>query len=124
MPNSLQPHGLQPTRLLCPWDFIGKDTEVVCHFLLQGVSLTQVLNPGLLHCRQILLLTELPGLPSEFHWVKTPARVVIVEIHLGKKVQEKGHDPFGRERLNLQRMLQRGYLATYDERNLRDDSVI
>ena len=36
MSNSLRPHGLQPTRLLCPWDFPGKDTGVVCHFLLQG----------------------------------------------------------------------------------------
>ena len=24
MPDSLQPHGLQPTRLLCPWDFPGQ----------------------------------------------------------------------------------------------------
>ena len=29
------PHGLQPTRLLCPWDFPGKNTGVGCHFLLQ-----------------------------------------------------------------------------------------
>ena len=27
----LQPHGLQPTRLLCPWDFPGKNTGVGCH---------------------------------------------------------------------------------------------
>ena len=27
--------GLQPTRLLCPWDFPGKNTTVSCHFLLQ-----------------------------------------------------------------------------------------
>ena len=26
--DSLQPHGLQPTRLLCPWDFPGKSTRV------------------------------------------------------------------------------------------------
>ena len=38
VPNSLQPHGLQPTRLLCPWDFPGEDTGVVCHFLLQGIE--------------------------------------------------------------------------------------
>ena len=30
-----QPHGLQPSRLLCPWDFPGKSTGVGCHFLLQ-----------------------------------------------------------------------------------------
>ena len=54
MPDSLQPHRLQPTRLLCPWDFPGKDTGVVCHLLLQGVFPTQGSNLGLLHCRQIL----------------------------------------------------------------------
>ena len=36
MPSCLQSHGLQSTRLLCPWNFPGKDTGVVCHFLLQG----------------------------------------------------------------------------------------
>ena len=39
--NSLPPHGLQPTRLLCPWDFPGKNTGVGCHFLLQGIFPTQ-----------------------------------------------------------------------------------
>ena len=28
VPDSSRPHGLQPTRLLCPWDFPGKDTGV------------------------------------------------------------------------------------------------
>ena len=45
--NSLKPHGLLPTRLLCPWDFPGKNTEVGCHFLLQGIFPTQGSNPGL-----------------------------------------------------------------------------
>ena len=31
------PHGLQPTRLLRPWDFPGKSTGVGCHCLLQGL---------------------------------------------------------------------------------------
>ena len=31
--NSLRPFGLQPTRLLCPWDFPGNNTGVGCHFL-------------------------------------------------------------------------------------------
>ena len=30
-----RPHGLQPTKLLCPWNFPGKNTGVGCHFLLQ-----------------------------------------------------------------------------------------
>ena len=35
-------------------DSSGKNTGVGCHFLFQGVFLTQELNPHLLHCRQIL----------------------------------------------------------------------
>ena len=35
-------------------DSPGKSTGVGCHSLLQGIFLTQGLNPGLLHCRQIL----------------------------------------------------------------------
>ena len=34
MSDSLRPHGLQPTRLLRPWDFPGKSTGVGCHWLL------------------------------------------------------------------------------------------
>ena len=34
VPDSLQSHGLQPTRLHYPGDFLGKDTEVVCYFPL------------------------------------------------------------------------------------------
>ena len=32
--DSWRPHGLQPTRLLHPWDFPGKSTGVGCHCLL------------------------------------------------------------------------------------------
>ena len=39
----------EPTRLLCPWDSPFKNTEVGCHFLLQGIFLTQGLNLPLLH---------------------------------------------------------------------------
>ena len=35
--DSPQAYGLQPTRHLCPWDFLGKNTGVSCHFLLQGI---------------------------------------------------------------------------------------
>ena len=54
VPDSLWLHGLQPTRLLCPWDFPSKDTGLGCHFLLQGIFPNQGSNPGLLHYRQIL----------------------------------------------------------------------
>ena len=49
MSSSLQPHGLLPTRLLCPWDFPDKNTGVGCHFLLQAIFPSQRLNPYLLH---------------------------------------------------------------------------
>ena len=32
--DSWEPHGLEPTRLLCPWDFPGKSPGVGCHCLL------------------------------------------------------------------------------------------
>ena len=38
---TLRLHVLQPTSLLCPWDFPGKNTGVGCHFLLQGILPTQ-----------------------------------------------------------------------------------
>ena len=37
-PGSLWLHGLYPTKILCPWDFPGKDTGVGSHFLLQESS--------------------------------------------------------------------------------------
>ena len=47
--DSLRPHGLQPTSLLCPWNFPGKNAGMGCHFLLQGIVPIQGLNLGLLH---------------------------------------------------------------------------
>ena len=54
MSDSLRPRGLQPTRLLHPWDSPGKNSGVDCHFLLQRIFQTQGSNPGLPHCRQTL----------------------------------------------------------------------
>ena len=39
MSDSSRPHGLQPTRLLHPWDFPGKSTGVGCHCLLRNLVL-------------------------------------------------------------------------------------
>ena len=36
-----------PARLLCPWNFPGKNTGVDCCYLLQGIFLTQGWNPQL-----------------------------------------------------------------------------
>ena len=38
--NSVQPYGLQPARLLCPWDSPGKNTGVGCRALLRGITHT------------------------------------------------------------------------------------
>ena len=57
--DSEWPHGLQPTRLLHPWDFPGKSTGVGCHCLLANsysVSETQLQH----HISQGIILTPLP----------------------------------------------------------------
>ena len=53
-PTLWQLHGLQPTRFSWPWDFPGKNTEVNCHFPLQGIFPTQESNLHLLLGRWIL----------------------------------------------------------------------
>ena len=62
--DSLRPHGLEPTRLLCPWDSPGQNTGVGGHSLLQGIFPTQGLNLGLLHCRQIPYRLSHQGSPG------------------------------------------------------------
>ena len=55
-------HGLEPIRLLCPWNSPGKNTGAGCHFLLQGIFLTQGLNLRLfrlLLCRWIFFFFKL-----------------------------------------------------------------
>ena len=46
-----------------PWGFPGKNTGMGCHFLLQGIFLTQGLNSGLLHFRQMLYHLSHQGSP-------------------------------------------------------------
>ena len=67
--NSLQPHGLSPARLLCPWNSPGNNTRVGFHSFLQGIFLTQGSNLGLPHYRH--------SLQSEPPW-KPIFRVVLV----------------------------------------------
>ena len=67
MSDSLWPRGLWPSRL--PWDSPGKNARVVCHFLLQGLFLTQGLNPGLPHCRQTLFHLSSQASPEALYSV-------------------------------------------------------
>ena len=61
--DSLWPHGLGPTRLLCPWNSLGKNTGVGCHSLLQGILLTQGSNSGPLALHADFLPSEPLGKP-------------------------------------------------------------
>ena len=61
--NSLWSHGLYPTRLLCPWDFPGKNTGVGNNFLLQGIFPTQGLNLHPLHWEADTLPLSYQGSP-------------------------------------------------------------
>ena len=47
--GSLWPYGRQPLRFLGLWDCPGKNTGVGCHFILQGIFLTQGSNLHLQH---------------------------------------------------------------------------
>ena len=57
--DSLQPHGLESARLLCPWDSPGMIPGVDCHLLLQGIWI----EPTSLALRA-------GSLPSETPWSK------------------------------------------------------
>ena len=69
---TLRPHGLEPTRLLCPSGSPAKNTGVGCHALCQGIFPTQGSKPGLLHCRWILYHLSHQGSPGIPGWVTYP----------------------------------------------------
>ena len=57
--DSLWLFGLQPARILCPWNYPVKNMGVGSQSLLQETFSTQGWNLGLQHCRQILYLLSL-----------------------------------------------------------------
>ena len=84
MANSLQPRGLQPARLLCPWNSPGKNTGVGSHSLLQAISQTQGSNLGLLHFRWILYHLSHQGSPQSI--IKSPHHSLLKQS--GREAQE------------------------------------
>ena len=60
---TLPPHGLQPTRLLRPWNSPGQNTGVGCHFLLHGIFPTQGVNSSLLGLAGRFFTIEPAGKP-------------------------------------------------------------
>ena len=67
MSNSLQPQGLYS-----PWNSPSQDTGVGCLSLLQGISPTHGLDPGLPHCRRILYQQSHRESPRILEWVAYP----------------------------------------------------
>ena len=67
----LQPHQLQPARLLYPWNSPGKNTGVGCYYIFQVIFLTQGLNPSLLHWQSDSLpLSHRESPNAVYHLVK------------------------------------------------------
>ena len=65
--DSLRPHGLYS-----PWNSPGQNPGVGSLSLLQGIFLTQGLNPGLLCCGWILYQLSYQGSPGILEWVAYP----------------------------------------------------
>ena len=66
-----------------PWDFPGKSTGVGCHFLLQGIFLTQGLNPDLLHLLHWLVGSLPLAPPGKPQRVENTALSPAVPVLLG-----------------------------------------
>ena len=67
------------TRILCPWNSPARNTGVGSRSLLQGIFLTQELNLGLLHHRQILCHLS----PQESPIICTVMHFQLFEMNLG-----------------------------------------
>ena len=79
--DSSRPHGLQPTRLLHPWDFRGKSTGVGCHCLLWNSSIVFLKLKLLLEESLTVYSLYLRGITAErcshrtfcsFQWIWKP----------------------------------------------------
>ena len=80
MSDSSRPHGLQPTRLLCPWDFPGKSTGVGCHCLLHIVckSRNTETAPPLW---ALICLGLLPSVPRRSWMLTTSSRRSLPQMY-------------------------------------------
>ena len=71
-PTLCNPMDCSPPGSSVHGDSQGKNTGVGCHALLKGIFLTRGLNPGLLHCRQIVQCLSHQGNPWILEWVACP----------------------------------------------------
>ena len=75
--DSSQLHGLQPTRLLHPWDFPGKSTGVGCHCLLHSPAL-DLTKWSIKFCSKIYLHKPLQISPAQFDTFLSRLRIIIL----------------------------------------------
>ena len=71
-PTLCDPVDCSPLGSSVHGDSPGKNTEMGCHALFQGIFPTQGSNPGLLHYRQILYHLSHHGSPRILEWVANP----------------------------------------------------
>ena len=86
--DSSRPHGLQPTRLLRPWDFPGKGTGVGCHCLLRVSDWFSIIRTQDFHHERKEKLIAL------FSWQPTP---VLLPGKFHGQRSLVGCSPWGRE---------------------------
>ena len=67
-----EPQRRRRAGVLYAWNSPGQNTGVGSHSLLQGIFLTQGLNPGLPHCGWILYHLSHQGSPRILKWVTYP----------------------------------------------------
>ena len=73
--------GLRVSSVLCSWDFPGKTTGVDCHFLLQGIFLTQGLKSGLPHSRQTLYCLSYQVRVIEIRYTISRDLITFIAVH-------------------------------------------
>ena len=99
----MSPYGLQPARLLCPWDSPSRNTGVGGHFLLQRIFPIQGWNPYFLHFRRILYQLSHLGSPSNLvvpRFIEPLQEGLFHASHCSRQlgsINEKRKDPSLRE---------------------------
>ena len=89
------PMDCSPPRLLCPWDFPGKNTGAGNLSLLQGIFPTQGLNPGLAPCRWIFLPYEPPGKSNPGPNCHSNVHINLYDkVYIEKEELRKNHSVF------------------------------
>ena len=81
MSDTSRPHGLQPTRLLCPWDFPGKGTGVGCHCLLHSFECMDFVGKIMSLLFNTLSRLVIAFFPRKKHflisWLQSPSSVIL-----------------------------------------------